>query len=120
MKKYKKTIGAFGENIAKNYLKKHGYIIVDSNVKLGNPEIDIISKYKKELIFIEVKTRTTTSLGLAEEALKSSQIKTLKRAILLYCSKNKLKLANSRLDFIAIDINKETKIVKIKHFKDII
>ena len=120
MRKYKKTIGKFGENIAKDYLKRHGYEIIDVNKKLGNPEIDIISKYKKELVFIEVKTRTSLNLGSADEALRSSQIKTLKKAISRYSFLKKISLATARLDLVSIDINREKKIAKIKHYKNII
>ncbi len=119
MKRYKKIVGRFGENLAKNFLKKRGYRIIAENKKLGSPEIDLVAEKEKEIIFVEVKTRTSLELGPADEALKLSQIKTLKRAIGAYCSQNKINPEKIRLDFISIDINRAEKTAKIKHYKDI-
>ena len=52
-------IGAEGEEAACNYLKKRGYTIRDRNYRLGNIEIDVIAEDKKNIVFVEVKTRTT-------------------------------------------------------------
>ena len=53
-------IGHLGEDATCEYLTKHGYKILERNWRLGNIEIDIIAENKKELVFVEVKTRTTT------------------------------------------------------------
>ncbi len=119
MMPYKKIIGNFGENIACIFLKKRGYKIIERNIKLSYQEIDIVAKHDKKIIFIEVKTRTSKYLGAAEDSLYSSQIKNLKKAITNYCYKNYKNLSLIRLDFIAIDIDKKNKTIKIKHYKNI-
>jgi len=120
MKKDKRqNIGAFGETLACDFLKKRGYKIIDRNARLSYLEIDIIAKTKQELVFIEVKTRISQILGPADEALKNSQIKNLKKAIVKYCAKNKQKLDNIRLDLISVNIILPKKSAKIKHFKNI-
>ncbi len=53
-------IGRLGEDAACEYLIKHGYRITERNWRLGNIEIDIIAENKTELVFVEVKTRTST------------------------------------------------------------
>ena len=120
MEKYKKTIGYFGEGLAKNFLTRKSYKIIASNIKLGYLEIDVVAQDKKEIVFIEVKTKTSTIFGSAEDALTSAQIKNLKRAILIYCGQNKINPNYVRLDFIAIDLNCKDKKAKIKHYKNII
>lgn len=119
MSLYKKTIGSFGEDLACEFLKKRGYLILERNVKLSYKEIDIVSIYKNALVFVEIKTRTSKILGGAEDALYFAQIKNLKKAIAAYCSSRRKKLSNIRLDFIAIDINRQNKTAKIKHYKNI-
>ena len=57
----KDNIGFEGENIACNYLESQGYKIIDRNFICNSGEIDIIAKYKEELVFVEVKTRTKYS-----------------------------------------------------------
>jgi putative endonuclease len=115
---HNQQVGKFGELLAKDYLIKHGYKIIAENVKISYQEIDIISYIKGFYVFIEVKTRTTSSFGFAEEAMSAKKINNLKRAISHYMFQNKLSTAFVRLDFISIDINSD-KIAKIKHFKNI-
>lgn len=119
MEGYKKTIGRFGETMAKDFLIRRGYKILASNHRIGRLELDIIAQIGDHLIFIEVKTRVASSVGPAEDALKSSQIKDLKRAMSAYCQTRKKDLNKTRLDFIAIDIRPINSTAKIKHFKDI-
>jgi putative endonuclease len=119
MENYKKTIGSFGENLAKDFLIRHGYKIINNNLRFGKLEIDLIAEQNKITVFVEVKTRQAISAGPAEDALKLSQIKNLKRAISAYCRKNKINIEQVRLDFISIDIKRSELKAKIKHFKDI-
>jgi len=53
-------IGHKGEDATCEYLTEHGYKIVERNWRLGNIEIDIIAENKQYIVFVEVKTRTTT------------------------------------------------------------
>ena len=119
MELYNRSIGAWGEKIAANYLKKQGYSVITTNQRLGRDEIDIIAKIKSRWIFVEVKTRTSTVVGGAEEQITRQKIKALKRAVFLYCRQNRLNPENTRADFVAVDIKREQKLAKIKHFKDI-
>jgi putative endonuclease len=114
---YKKTIGRYGEDLACEFLTKRGYKIIERNVKLSYKEIDIVSAYKNELIFVEIKTRASNTLGGAENALFSAQIKNLKKAMAAYCCLRRKKLATARLDFIAIDIDRQKKPLKLNIIK---
>ncbi|MBQ7530079.1 MAG: YraN family protein [Paludibacteraceae bacterium] len=60
-------IGHLGENAACEYLVQHGYRIRERNWRLGNIEIDIIAENKTSIVFVEVKTRTTTFAGVNPE-----------------------------------------------------
>ena len=51
----KKDFGNSGEDIAVQYLKSHGHIILKRNFYCKQGEIDIITKDKNEIVFIEVK-----------------------------------------------------------------
>ena len=56
-------IGKTGEEIAKKYLLENNYKIVAKNFRCKFGEIDIIAYDKEELVFIEVKTRTSNKYG---------------------------------------------------------
>ena len=45
-----KTIGKFGEKIAEKYLLENKYKILEKNYLCKYGEIDIIAKYKKDLV----------------------------------------------------------------------
>lgn len=112
-------IGLYGEDIAVQYLLKKGYKIIARNEKVSYKEIDIVASIKGKDVFVEVKTRTTFALGGAENSLSSKKIKFLKKAIVGYSIKNKLNMANIRMDFIAIDLKGANKQLDIKHYEDI-
>jgi putative endonuclease len=50
------TIGKLGEEVAKTFLMKHGFTILDTNYSLKYGEIDIIAQKDKKIRFVEVKT----------------------------------------------------------------
>ena len=45
--------GKLGEIYAAQFLKKHGYIIIDMNYKTRFSEIDIIARDMKYIVFVE-------------------------------------------------------------------
>lgn len=49
-------IGKIGENIAKTFLMKQGFVILDLNYRVFNGELDIVAKKDNTIRFIEVKT----------------------------------------------------------------
>ena len=53
-------IGIIGEEEASKILKKKGYRILEHNWRMGHLEIDLIAENRKEIVFIEVKARTST------------------------------------------------------------
>jgi putative endonuclease len=115
----KKTIGNFGEQLAVDFLIKRGYQIVGNNERLGHKELDIVAKLGNKTVFVEVKTRLSFGEVQAEEALTRGQIETIKKAVNTFCRNNKLISGTSRLDFIAININRLSKTARIKHYVDI-
>ena len=61
--------GAVGEDLARRYLERNGYEILDTNIKFSRVcELDIIAKIKKTIVFVEVKTRKTDAFGTPAEA----------------------------------------------------
>ena len=53
-------IGIIGEAEAAKMLEKKGFKVVEHNWRMGHLEIDLIAESKKEVVFAEVKARTTT------------------------------------------------------------
>ena len=57
------TIGRLGENAAVDFLRKHGYTVIERNYRAGRNEIDIIATDKDYIAFVEVKARTYRAEG---------------------------------------------------------
>lgn len=77
---YNKDTGNKGENIAANYLLKHGYNIINKNWRYRHWEVDIIASKKNKLHFVEVKTRTNDRFGKPEESIGRNKMNNLKNA----------------------------------------
>ena len=60
-------LGAFGEKKAANYLRLHGYRIVDTNCRYRQGEIDIVAQKRDYIVFVEVKLRKNKDYGEARE-----------------------------------------------------
>jgi putative endonuclease len=70
-KMHKQRIGKWGEEIAVRFLEGKGLSLVARNVHTEYGEIDLIMLDHMDLVFIEVKTRTTASFGMPEDAISS-------------------------------------------------
>ncbi len=66
---YKKLLGRVGEKNAGKYLRKKGYKIIEKNYTTKIGEVDLIALYGDLLVFIEVKTRSSTAYGNPRDAV---------------------------------------------------
>jgi putative endonuclease len=64
--KSKKEIGALGEQVAAEYLRRHGMKLIDRNVARKTGEIDLIVREGDTLHFVEVKTIVCEAFPTAE------------------------------------------------------
>lgn len=118
--KKKLSLGLWGEELACNYLKTKGYIVVERNLKIGNQELDAIAFKEDQLIIVEVKTRLQALNSSAQDMMTRAKIKNLKIGSAGFIRRFKVRYRKIRFDFIALDVNKKDMTVKIKHFKGII
>ncbi len=111
-----KFIGKSGENLAKNYLMKQGYKIIETNRHFSRYcEIDIIALDKNTLVFCEVKTRRTNICGNPLEAITQAKYSNIKKGIYLYLQENP-KYTKFRIDAVSVTLKP---VVTIKHLKNI-
>ena len=60
-------IGIIGEEEAVRMLEKKRLRILEHNWRMGHLEVDLIAENRKEIVFVEVKARTTTFGGMMPE-----------------------------------------------------
>ena len=59
----RKQIGLQGEKEAASFLRQRGYKIIDHRVRILNGDIDIIALDNRTVVFVEVRSRTSTKHG---------------------------------------------------------
>lgn len=78
LQQHNTALGAAGEQRAVSFLVEHNFLVLDTNVRIGTHEVDIIATDATgELVFIEVKTRSTSQFGHPSVAVTRSKIKSL-------------------------------------------
>jgi putative endonuclease len=102
-------LGRQGEEAAVEFLKSHGYKIVQRNYKNKLGEMDIVAKDGKTLCFIEVKTRTNLNFGYPQEAVTRQKQKKLNRVALSYLKQYNLLNFPARFDIASVMFNNQNK-----------
>lgn len=96
------NLGVLGEKQAKNFLIKNKYKILQTNYTCPVGEIDIVAKQKDVIVFVEVKTRTSTQFGLPRESVTPFKQNKIRRVATCYLKENML--LNSPVRFDVVDI----------------
>ena len=101
-KNQKQIMGKNGDTEAIKYLESEGYKIICRNFKCMKGEIDIIAHNNENIIFVEVKTRTSTKYGEAKEAIDSEKQRHIYEAARYFMYINRIEEAYARIDAIEV------------------
>ena len=130
----KNQTGAYGEQIAVNYLKKNGFLILDTNYLKKWGEIDIVARETQQksqtIHFIEVKTvsyETKSDLQKAvshgtwrpEENVHYAKIQRLNRAIESWIMEHSYD-GQWQIDVMAVRIVPREKYATVKYLPNVI
>ncbi len=126
----KNLIGACGEKIAENYLKKQNLTIIELNYLKKWGEIDIVARGTDRMHFVEVKTvsyETKQQLQSAisrgtwrpEENVHTQKIRKLNRAIESWIMESEY-LGDWQIDVVAVRLVPREKYATIKYIPNVI
>jgi putative endonuclease len=76
----KDAVGRFGEQLAAQHLEAAGLQILARNWRCRSGELDLVARDGSQLVFVEVKTRSSLAFGAPAEAVdraKSARIRQL-------------------------------------------
>jgi len=110
----RKNTGQLGENIAREFLKKKGYNILENNYRCREGEVDIIARKGEHLVFVEVRTRTSQSYGMPEESLNAEKVRHLMTAANHYLQKSHRADCAWRVDVVAIELTRDNSVKRIE------
>lgn len=74
----RKRLGRRGEDTACCYLERHGFRIIERNIRCAFGELDIVALEGGSICFIEVKTRSSLKYGRPSLALSAKKKRTLR------------------------------------------
>ena len=102
----RRELGIKGEEYATWLLKRAGYKIIERNFRSQFGEIDIIARDRDALVFIEVKTRSSSAYGKPEEAVnRTKQGKIVKSSLDYIAQRYRGPEPQSRFDVISIEVS---------------
>ena len=70
----KDELGRRGEELAARYLQGLGYRVLERNWRCADGEVDIVALDGRELVVVEVKTRTSVAFGDPLEAVTDRKL----------------------------------------------
>lgn len=96
--------------MARKYLEMEGYKVICSNYRFMKGEIDIICENKNEIVFVEVKTRTSDLISPTAAVTRKKQALLIKVAN-QYIQSNCIN-KEGRFDIISIVCNKQKEYIE--------
>ena len=112
-------VGAWGEALAAEYLRKKRYEVVAAGYRSRFGEIDLIVRDRKFLVFVEVKLRKSSNFARAMEYVDWRKQDKIRMTASMYLSQNPTVL-QPRFDVVEIYAPEGTGTVKpeIHHLED--
>jgi len=109
-----KNLVKSGEDLARRFLVKKGFKILGTNVFYPVGEIDILAQDKKDLVIVEVKTKSSEEFGLPQEMVhlhKQKKLRQLAKTLAV-----KYPNETIRIDVVAVSFFAEE--VKIEYIRN--
>ncbi len=101
---------------AVDYLSKKGYTILQRNYRFHRGEIDIVAEYRGDIVFIEVKARSSRGFGLPEDGLTPYKCRQIRKVAQGYLFEHAIDERSCRFDVIAIEYIEGAPL--IRHLED--
>jgi len=110
----RRDTGILGEKIARDFLKKRGYHIWETNYRCPEGEIDIVAKHKDCLVFIEVRTKKSLEFGHPEESITPAKKARMRATACHYQQTHHDLPPQWRIDVLAVELDQRGKPSRIE------
>ena len=119
MKESSLKTGRIGEAMAREYLKKKGYEIVEQNYRTRYAEIDLVCQQKESLVLVEVRTKIGEDYGTPEDTINNKKKRKLHSNALAYARTVKWK-GPCRVDAVCIVLRLDYSVERLNHYENIV
>lgn len=127
-------IGELGEDVACKHLEKNGFLILERNYTKKWGEIDIIAQKENIIYFIEVKSKSVSSLDFVsqkfdqqdievnrpEENMHPWKLKRLRRVVETYLISRRLGYTDWQFDLLIVYLDLEERRARVRKMENII
>jgi len=120
IRQHNQLLGKWGEACAARYLEQKGYSIIARNIRTPFGEIDLLAQQEEDgnFVFVEVKTRASSSFGPPEISVDRRKKEHLIASISFYLQEHPEIEESWRLDVIAVERLNDREPVRITHFEN--
>lgn len=106
--------GNDGEEMAAVFLKQKGFAIIERNYRYKHSEIDLIVRKDSLIVFVEVKTRSSSGFGEPEAFVDAKKAAKIFEGADQYVYENNWN-GNIRFDIVSVKLGSKAEVV---HFED--
>jgi putative endonuclease len=118
-------VGQVGERLAREYLEKEGYKILEKNYRTRYAEIDLVAEKKNgflkqnTLVFVEVRTKIGEQWGSPEDTINKQKLWKVLQNAKTYEAFKKWN-GPSRIDAICIVLKPDMSVLRLTHHENIV
>jgi len=113
----KDDLGRHGENLAADYLIAQGMRLLERNWRCSIGEIDLVMADGREIVFAEVKTRSSTRYGHPFEAITETKLARLRHLAVSWCIEHETR-APIRIDVVGVIVPRAGE-TTIEHLRNV-
>ncbi len=113
----RKSLGNWGERLAETHLARKGFRILERGFRVRSGEIDLIGEERGELVFVEVRTRSSARFGDPLETIRDAKRRRILRAASCYLQSRAAWNRPCRFDLVAVRKG-PSGIVEVEHVRD--
>ena len=124
----RKDVGRMGEDVAAQFLKKKGFLILERNYRKPWGEIDIIAEKGSVVRFIEVKTLSRETLPdisremsdyRPEEQVHQTKLRKISRTAEM-CMNARMDMRDFQIDVVGVLLNIHTRQARCRLFEQVL
>jgi len=118
-------VGQIGEKMAREYLEKEGYKILEQNYKTKYAEIDLVAQKssgflgKGTLVFVEVRTKVGEQWGSPEDTINKQKLWKVLQNAKSYTAFSKWD-GPARIDAVCIVLKPDMSVSRLTHHENIV
>jgi putative endonuclease len=116
------SVGAYGERLAAEYLRRKGYFLLERSYRLKSGEIDLVAVWRKKVVvFVEVKTwsKQLENTGGPSDAVDPDKQAKISHLAMMYMKRHRLmETTPGRADVIEVVLAGPTGGPAFRHFEN--